>query len=85
MHRDASGRTIHLDVAVPELHADVDAARVRRVVGNLLSNALKYSPIAPSCVPISMRPVQKGDPETEALGRSRGRCRCPGGAVRSRP
>ena len=43
-HRDASGRPIHLEVAVSELHADVDAARVGRVVGNLLSNALKYSP-----------------------------------------
>ena len=40
----ASGRTIHLEVAVPELSAEVDAARLERVVGNLLSNALKYSP-----------------------------------------
>jgi len=43
-HRDASGRLIHLEMAESELHADVDAARVGRVVGNLLSNALKYSP-----------------------------------------
>jgi signal transduction histidine kinase len=42
--RDESGRLIRLETEVPELHADVDAARVSRVVGNLLSNALKYSP-----------------------------------------
>jgi signal transduction histidine kinase len=42
--RAASGRTIHLEVDGPELYAAVDAARLERVVGNLLSNALKYSP-----------------------------------------
>jgi PAS domain S-box-containing protein len=43
-HRAASSRTIHLEVDEPELYAEVDAARMERVVGNLLSNALKYSP-----------------------------------------
>jgi PAS domain S-box-containing protein len=42
--RSASGRTIHLEAAVPELRATVDAARIARVAGNLLSNAHKYSP-----------------------------------------
>jgi signal transduction histidine kinase len=40
----ASGRTIHLETDVPELHATADAARIGRVVANLLSNAHKYSP-----------------------------------------
>ena len=35
---------IDLEARVPELMADVDAARIARVVGNLLSNAIKYSP-----------------------------------------
>jgi signal transduction histidine kinase len=43
-HQAASGRTIQLEVAVPALSAEVDAARLARVVGNLLANALKYSP-----------------------------------------
>ncbi len=43
-HQAASGRTIQLEVAVPALPAEVDAARLARVVGNLLANALKYSP-----------------------------------------
>ena len=54
-HCDASGRPIHLEVAVSELHADVDAARVGRVVGNLLSNALKYSP-AESAIWVRLAP-----------------------------
>ena len=41
--RRASGRTIHLETDVPELRATIDAARITRVVGNLLDNALKYS------------------------------------------
>jgi signal transduction histidine kinase len=43
-HQAASGRAIQLEVAVPALSAEVDAARLARVVGNLLANALKYSP-----------------------------------------
>jgi signal transduction histidine kinase len=35
---------IALEARVPELVAEVDAARLTRVVGNLLSNAIKYSP-----------------------------------------
>lgn len=42
--RAASGRLIHLEATVPELHATIDAARITRVMGNLLSNARKYSP-----------------------------------------
>jgi PAS domain S-box-containing protein len=39
-----SGRSIHLEAALPDLRAEVDATRIARVVGNLLSNAVKYSP-----------------------------------------
>jgi signal transduction histidine kinase len=42
--RAANGRAIHLEAEVPTLYATVDAARIARVLGNLLSNALKYSP-----------------------------------------
>jgi signal transduction histidine kinase len=54
IHRDESGRPIHLEAAVPELMADVDAARIGRVVNNLLSNAIKYSP-AKSAITIHLR------------------------------
>jgi signal transduction histidine kinase len=39
-----NGRAIHLEAASPVFHANIDAARITRMVGNLLSNALKYSP-----------------------------------------
>jgi PAS domain S-box-containing protein len=43
-HGEASGRPIHLETALPALDVAVDAARIERVLGNLLANALKYSP-----------------------------------------
>jgi len=42
--QSANAPPIELEARVPELGADVDAARIARVVGNLLSNAIKYSP-----------------------------------------
>ena len=42
--RAVSGRRIELEADMPALVAEVDAARIERVLGNLLSNALKYSP-----------------------------------------
>jgi PAS domain S-box-containing protein len=36
--------TIHLETAVPELIGEWDASRLERVLGNLLGNAVKYSP-----------------------------------------
>ena len=41
--REASGRVITLEADLPDLLAYLDSARITRVVGNLLSNALKYS------------------------------------------
>ena len=64
-HQAASGRTIHLEVAVPALSAEVDAARIARVVGNLLSNALKYSP-AESAIGVWLGP-EEGDGGPEAV------------------
>jgi signal transduction histidine kinase/DNA-binding NarL/FixJ family response regulator len=61
--RTASRRVFHLDAAVPELRADVDAARLTRVVGNLLSNAVKYSPEERA---ISVRVALEAGPEGPA-------------------
>ena len=41
---EASGRPIRLEAGAPEVRASVDAGRMERVVGNLLSNALTYGP-----------------------------------------
>jgi PAS domain S-box-containing protein len=40
----ALGRSIEVEPRVPSLQARVDPSRIERVVGNLLSNAAKYSP-----------------------------------------
>ena len=59
--REASGRTLTLETDLADLHLGLDRARITRVVGNLLSNALKYSPTDRS---ILVRVAQ----ETEANG-----------------
>jgi two-component system cell cycle sensor histidine kinase PleC len=46
---------LHLDGALPRIDADADA--LDRVLKNLISNALKYSP-AGSCVRVRARPVR---------------------------
>lgn len=42
--QSAKGRRIHFATEMTRLDANVDAARLTRVVGNLLTNAIKYSP-----------------------------------------
>ena len=43
-HEGLSDHHLHVETGLPALQAPVDAARIERVVGNLLSNATKYSP-----------------------------------------
>ena len=63
--REVSGRSISLETDLAELNVDLDAARITRVLGNLLSNALKYSP---SGQPILVRLArQQGKSGPEAL------------------
>jgi signal transduction histidine kinase len=40
----ATGHIIHVETNLPELLGDWDGARLERVLGNLLANAIKYSP-----------------------------------------
>jgi len=42
--REIAERPIHVEADAPEVICDVDADRIERVIGNLVSNAIKYSP-----------------------------------------
>jgi len=56
--REIAERPIQVEADAPEVVCDVDADRIERVIGNLVSNAIKYSP--------------KGDGVTVRLTRDQG-------------
>ena len=42
--QELAGRVVRAEVDVPEVVVEIDADRIERVIGNLVSNAIKYSP-----------------------------------------
>ena len=63
VQREASGRPITLETDLPELLGDLDTARITRVLGNLISNALKYSPAGRPILVRLARHAGKAGPE----------------------
>ncbi|HST90320.1 MAG TPA: ATP-binding protein, partial [Ktedonobacterales bacterium] len=71
--RATSGRDITLDLPVNPVVADVDRDRVGEVLGNLLSNALKYSP-ADRPVALTLTPPEILSEQPPRAAGGEGRC-----------